>query len=175
MTNGFLEAIDVISKQGITVEYPKHFVLQKRGKQADKFWILRKGLVRYFYQWQEKEFSGWFDMENDIVGSVYSIVGMGPAKETIQLLENSELIEINLEKCHHKIPEFESFKIELLQYYFLELENRIKFFQCLDGKERYHYLLENKPQLVQRVPLRLLASFLGLTPESFSRIRKKIT
>ncbi|MEK6480527.1 hypothetical protein WJR50_23490 [Catalinimonas sp. 4WD22] len=132
-------------------------------------------MVRYCYTFQDEEVTAWFDMEGDVVGSVYSLAGLGPSRETIQLLEDAVLIEISLDLIQKEIHDFAALKADLLQYYFLQLENRLKFFQNLDGKARYLSLLSERPELVQRVPQYLLASFLGLKPESLSRIRGSIS
>ncbi len=160
---------------GKKVFYPKNFQLVRMEEQCHVFWIIEKGIARYIYQEGERELTGWFDMEGDIVGSVYCLLGIGGARENIQLLEDSELIEIQLTDLRQDEAFFQNFKMKVLAHYFIEMENRLKFFQALDGKGRYLYILENKPQLLQRVPLHLIATFLGLTPESLSRIRSSIS
>lgn len=175
MTNPLTSSIDRLSAFGTEVELPKNFILQKEGREAYKFWIIQRGLARYYYAYQDKEVTAWFDMEGDVVGSVYSLAGMGAARETIQLLEDAELVEIPINLIKKEMPDFVALKAELIQFYFLQLENRLKFFQNLDGKARYLSLLAEHPELIQRVPQYLLASFLGMTPESLSRIRSSIS
>lgn len=167
--------LNPLKNLGKRVSYPKHFQLLNLGDQGAKFWILEKGIARYTYLQQEQEIIGWFDMEGDIVGSVYSLLGLGGAREKIQLVEDADLIEIQLEDLQKDDAYFQHFKLNVMSHYFIEMENRLKFFQALDGKGRYLYLLENKPQLLQRVPLNMIASFIGLTPESLSRIRGSIS
>lgn len=161
--------------KGKEVEYPKNFILQKQGKMATKFWFLKKGIARYVYNQNDKEFSGWFDFENEIVGSIYSLANLGVANETIQLIEDAELIEFTISDLDTNDENFKNLKIQIIQYYFIELEKRVKFFQSLDGKQRYQYLVEHKPHFIQRIPQNLLASFLGITPESLSRIRGSVS
>lgn len=163
--------ISEILSKGREVEYPKNFILQKQGKIATKFWLLKKGIARYIYTHNDKVFSGWFDFENEIVGSIYSLFNLGVANETIQLIEDAELIEFTISDIDINNENFTSLKKQILLHYFIELEKRVKFFQSLDGKQRYQYLVENKPHFIQRIPQNLLASFLGITPESLSRIR----
>jgi CRP-like cAMP-binding protein len=161
---------DIIDK-GREVKYPKNFILQKQGKMATKFWLLKKGIARYVYNQNDKEFSGWFDFENDIVGSLRSLTNLGEAHETIVLIEDAELVEFTLSDFDTNNEQFTSFKVQIIQHYFIELEKRVKFFQSLDGKQRYQYLIKHKPHFIQRIPQNLLSSFLGITPESLSRIR----
>jgi CRP/FNR family transcriptional regulator, anaerobic regulatory protein len=165
---------DFLNK-GKEVDYPKNFILQKEGKMAAKFWILKKGIARYIYYQNDKEFSGWFDFENEIVGSIYSLVNLGVANETIQLIEDSALIEFTINDFDIKDENFTHLKIQIIQHYFIELEKRVKFFQSFDAKQRYQYLIDHKPHFIQRIPQNLLASFLGITAESLSRIRSSVS
>ncbi|MGY6560800.1 MAG: Crp/Fnr family transcriptional regulator [Luteibaculaceae bacterium] len=171
----YIEQLSDLLVHGKEVEYPKNFILQKQGKMATKFWLLKKGIARYIYQQNEKELSGWFDFENEVVGSIYSLTNLGVANETIQLIEDSVLIEFSINDFDVNDEKFKNLKLQILQHYFIELERRVKFFQSLDGKERYQYLLEHKAHFIQRIPQNLLASFLGITPESLSRIRGSVS
>ena len=137
--------------------------------------MIDKGMARYFYYQDDKELTGWIDLEGDIVGSVFCALELGPAQESIQLLEDSDLYEIALDEIRQDRLFYEGFKAQILQYYFIELEKRVKFFQSLGGKERYEYLLRHKPELIRRVPLHIIASYIGMTPESLSRIRGSIS
>lgn len=158
---------------GRAVSYPSNFQLVHEGELCTRFWLIEKGLARYIYNAGERDYTAWFDSEGDLVGSVYSLLGFGASRERIQLLEDSDLIEVDLRAVEESsAPDF---KLQILSYYFVELENRLKFFQTLDGKGRYLHILNNKPELLQRVPLHIIASFLGLTPESLSRIRASIS
>lgn len=170
-----MEGIEQFIGLGTLVWYPKNYILLKEGQFSSKIWVMKKGIARYIYYKESKEITGWIDLEGDIVGSVFSTVGLGPARETIQLVEDSELHEIPIEPIRKDPALFAEFKNQVLLHYFIELENRVKFFQSLSGKERYAHLLAHRPDLLLRVPLHLLSSYLGLTPESLSRIRGSIS
>jgi hypothetical protein len=70
-------------------------------------------------------------LEGDFVGSIYSLLGFGTARETIQLIEDSVLIEIPIDSVKANQKVFEDFKLQVLEHYFLELELRVKFFQSM--------------------------------------------
>lgn len=170
-----IQLISEFFSKGKEVEYPKNFILQKEGRMATKFWLLKKGIARYIYNQNDKEYSGWFDFENEIVGSIYSLANLGVANETIQLIEDAELVEFDIRDFNLNDEKFTHLKIQIIQHYFIELEKRVKFFQSFDAKQRYQYLIDHKPHFIQRIPQNLLASFLGITPESLSRIRSSVS
>jgi CRP-like cAMP-binding protein len=92
----------------------------------------------------------------------------------IQTIEKSELISIDilqLEKCFLDFPEMERFGRMLISKYFLEKSERIISLQFHTAKERYDFLLKTGKNKVQRVPLGMLASHLGMTQETLSRVR----
>lgn len=175
ISNSFLEEL---TKAFVEVEYPRNFILYKEGKLVRKIWIVKKGLIGYFFHSKDKEHLAWIDQEGDLIGSVRSI-GMGlTASETCVLLENSELLEIDFESLSSQelVPlDLEKFKNAIFQYYFIAMEDRLKIFQSMDAKARYIHLMNHRPQLLQRVSLQQIASFLGITPETLSRIRSEIS
>lgn len=156
------------------VEYPKNFLLYKEGKASARCWIIKQGVVGYFYQGQQKEHLAWFDLEGDLVISTYSIATAQATRESARLLEDAILYEIDFQSLETRFAnhlDWHRFKNSLYQLYCMHLEDRIRALQSLDAKERYHQLITQKPGLLQRVPLQHIASFLGITPESLSRIR----
>jgi hypothetical protein len=99
-----------------------------------------------------------------------------PSKETIELVENSTLISINIKKL--KPLMFSNIQISnlinaVIEEYALFLEEKIYFSQMMNSIDKYLILLDKEPQLFQRIPLTYIASFLGITRETLSRLRAK--
>lgn len=156
------------------VSYPKSFQLYKAGKVSRKLWFLKSGAVGYFFQGPKNEHLAWIDADGEFIGSTLGISSKSPATETVKMLDDGVLYELNfsvLESMCNDHLALERCKNSILQHYINGLENRLKTFLSLDAKERYRRLIEEKPILLQRVSLHHLASYLGVTPETLSRIR----
>ena len=106
---------------------------------------------------------------------MYSFIKGQPSLYHIDALEDCELLLIEKdqwEKLFEKVPKFERFFRMLLQNAFISMQRRIAENMSLSAEERYTNFLQRYPQFEQRLPQRQIASFLGITPESLSRIRK---
>ena len=137
-----------------------------------------KGCLRtYLVDEKGQEHVVMFAMEEWWTGDMYSFLSGQPAIYNVDALEDSELLLIeksNLEKLYTDIPKFDRFFRLLLQNAFISMQRRIADNLSIPAEERYINFTNKFPQLEQRVPLRHIASYLGITPESLSRIRKQI-
>lgn len=118
-----------------------------------------------------------FAMEDWWISDMLSALTGQPATFNIDALENSELLLLESklqEKLCAEIPKFERFFRLLLQNSFIAKERRITASLSQSAEEQYLSLMNTYPQLAQRVPLHQIASYLGITPQSLSRIRKEL-
>ena len=130
--------------------------------------------MRIFYKKEEKEITDNFSAENEWITSIYSFMKNVPDNCYIETLEQSELIAINvleLEKCFQDFPEMERFGRILISNYFLQQSERIISMQFHTAKERYQFFYQTSKNKLSRVPLGMLASHLGMTQETLSRVR----
>lgn len=137
-------------------------------------YFINSGLLRVFYKKDDKEITDNFSSEGEWITSIYSFMKNVPDNCYIQTLEKSELISINilqLEKCFWDFPEMERFGRILISSYFLEQSERIISLQFHSAKERYEFFIKTGKNKIQRVPLNMLASYLGMTQETLSRVR----
>lgn len=98
--------------------------------------------------------------------------------ENIQALENCSLLQLHfddLQKIYKKYPTWESFFRQLLQEAYIETTKRVEGFITKSAEQRYNEFIVNRPDLIQRVPQQYIATYLGITPVSLSRIRGKIS
>jgi CRP-like cAMP-binding protein len=153
----------------------KHILIQEN-QRHDFAYFLIKGAVRSFYLKDGIEVNTWFALENDMVGSLQNF-NDNPSRETIELVENSTLIAINIKKIKPLMLsniQIANFINSIIEEYALFLEDKIYFSQMMNSTDKYLTLLDKQPQLLQRIPLTYIASFLGITRETLSRLRAKM-
>ncbi len=158
------------------VQYGKKEKLLSEGEKSDHIYFLIKGAVRVFYLNQEGgETNTWFLFENELVISVYSFFTSQPSFEYIETLEDCIFITLRKEKLNWLYQNFLEFNIigrRLTELYYVRNEAQANSLRMLSAKERYQQLLNTQPQLLQRVSLGHIASYLGISAETLSRIRK---
>ena len=164
-------------------EHFKQVVLSKNqhliteGKICRHLYFLERGALRGYYTLEEKEITHWFSFEQDFVTSFHSFITGQPAVENIQLLEGSVLWAISKESLAQLLNQFH--EIERLlriayEKYYIRLEERFVNAQFKTAAERYQTLMEQMPHIIERVSLGHIASYLGISQETLSRVRSRI-
>lgn len=140
--------------------------------------FVNKGLLRAFSaDDQGAERIVMFAPEDWWVSDLYSLLSETPSTLHIEALEDSEVICIeksNLEKIYTEIPKFERFMRIAFQNAFVSQQRRIISAMSQTAEERYLAFIEKYPAIQQRVPQVMIASYLGVTPETLSRIRRTV-
>ena len=164
------------------------FLVKKTIKKKDHFLIagdvstdvafVNKGcLRRYILDNHSKETILNFALEDYWIGDLESLLSQKPTIYYVQALEDSELLILsrkNLFRANEEIPKFKKFhddKVQRNHYYALK---RLTIAKSATPEEKYLALMKEQPQLFQRIPLHYIASYLGIEPESLSRLRKRI-
>jgi CRP-like cAMP-binding protein len=154
-------------------KYTKGTIIQFAGQKKLKTYFVEKGLLRaYQIDRNGKEHTYMFGPENWIVGDIYAIFQKQESNLFIDVLEDSDV---------RIIEQYDfDFEKELLQEGLHKamnrigvLQNRVLMLLSSSAKERYDYFLSIYPDINQRVPQKLIASYLGITPQALSRIRAK--
>ncbi len=156
------------------ISVPKGTVLVKNGDRCKNLYFINKGIIRGFYFDNGKEITHWFAQEDDFSTSFYSFITNQPSPETLETLEDCELTQINfdaLQKLYSEFPETERIGRIITETYYIDLEERFLNIQFKSAKERYQNLLEKNPSLIQRASLGQIATYLGITQETLSRVR----
>ena len=152
----------------------KQYLLQE-GDVARYDYFVNKGCLRtYTIDEKGQEHVVQFSIEDWWTGDMYSFLTQKPARYTIDALEDSELLCLErsaLEELYIKVPKFERFFRLLLQNAFVSLQERIIASLSQPADERYCTFIIKYPNMEKRLPLKQIASYLGITPESLSRIR----
>lgn len=119
-----------------------------------------------------------FAIENWWIGDRASLESELPSEYNIDALEDAEIVLIlknDFNNLCQQIPAFNTMVNVILQKSFVVAQNRISSFISHNAEEKYQKFLENYPQLLSRVPQGMIASYLGITPETLSRVRKQAT
>jgi CRP/FNR family transcriptional regulator, anaerobic regulatory protein len=168
------EALQYLATQFEEIKYPvKHIYLQE-GDACQKAGIIHKGLVRNFFKRNGRECTTWFDAEGSFAVSSHSFFTQSSHSESIEFLEETILFEITYEKIEKAkllFPDIDILLEQILLYGFYTVEERTRNLMAYDAVERYNLFFKTYPDLVNRIPVKYIASFLGVTPETLSRIR----
>lgn len=146
-------------------------------ERSDHLYFIEKGLIRGYYFYNGKEITNWFAQEEEFATCFYAFVANKPSFECIETLEDCELISIplkTLQNLYLNFPETERIGRIITENYYIKLEERVLNIQFKTAKERYQKLIIKKPSLLQRVSLGQIASYLGITQETLSRIRAEL-
>ena len=152
----------------------KSTLLVTEGQYADKSYFIIKGCARAYYLKDGKDITDWFAFENDFINSINSFFENIPSPHFIELLEPTTFLEISRADIFHLADSYHDFD-RLLRIIatktMLALRNRIFSIQFETARQKYENLLIIRPDITQRVPLMHIASYLGITLETLSRIR----
>lgn len=156
----------------------KREYLCQEGDIAHYQYFVNAGCLRTFYvDSKGVEHNVQFSIEDWWTGDMYSYLTGKPGKYNIIAIEDSEIICIerqDLENLYREVPKFDKFFRHLLQNAFVTLQERILSGMSESAEERYRYFRTKYPSMDKRIPLNQIASFLGITPESLSRIRRQM-
>ncbi len=164
----------------ITLEKTCSFLKLKKGENLQNFgqtcktiYFLKTGVARIFYYKDGIDITESFAFDGEIIARVESLFTGNPSQKAIQILEDTEIVAINathLFDLYDKFPQIERLFRLIFEAGYVETVRRIESIQFHTAEERYQALM-NKPNLLQKIPLKHIASYLGITQVSLSRIR----
>lgn len=157
--------------------FPKNHVLFREGRIEQKLYFIEKGIARAYCYREDKEITFWFGAEGAVVFSYNSYASDKPGYETVELLEESVLYSISHTAIRHLFDthiELANWGRKLAEYELIKTESCFIGLQFQPATERYRNLLESNPELIQRVQLGHIASYLGVTQVTLSRIRAEM-
>lgn len=148
----------------------------KMGQNYGKIVFVLSGLFRAYYKYEETENTFWFREEYTVFASHKSILANRPSTISYQALEDSVVAVIDyslLKEFANKDSASAKNIIVVLEGLVLELIERIEDFVTLNPENRYESFIERHANIVNRIPQQYIASFIGITPESFSRLKNR--
>jgi len=159
------------------VHLPKGHILLRAGHIEKNIYFIKKGIARAYAYKDNAEITFWFGKEGDTVISMKSYIANLKGYENVELLENCELYELkaeDLKRLFEKDIHIANFGRRFAEWELLKTEERLISRQVRTATERYRELLRNNPDIILRIQLGHIASYLGITQVSLSRIRAEV-
>lgn len=157
---------------------PKEY-LSTIGTTSNEIYFIINGLARVYYLKNGKEVTTYLSSDNGFIASYSSFINQTHSFENIQCIEECEVLSISykkMQKLYTEIPNWERVGRILAEQNYLCMADRLLKLQMIPAKEKYlTFLQTSHPKIIQRTPLIYIASYLGITPESLSRIRQSIS
>lgn len=155
----------------------RNTIILAQGEVCDKFYFLEKGCMRTYYITEEgQEKTRLISFDNTPVTVLTSFINLKPSVEYIDVLEDSELLSMpqaDFFRLLDEIPSWALFYRKILELAFAFQNNRIEDLVTLSAKERYEKLLKERPHYIQRLSNKIVASYLGISQETLSRLKSK--
>lgn len=169
-------SLDMLIEIAQERQLSKGEIFLRQGQVCKKIVFVTKGYLRTFFTKDGIDINTDFTFENNFTTNLKSLRSSTPSETTIQAGETTSIYEFDkdmLLNLYKVSPEIESFGRNLLEQLLIAYDEHTSLFKIYSPIERYQYLLQNKPELLQRISLSQLASYLGIARETLSRIRKR--
>lgn len=157
--------------------FKKKEYLLKEGEVSNEFYFNLEGCVRLYYNVNGEEKSAFFFSENQFVSSYESYVKQIPSKHNLQAIERTTVVVLDIKNAFKLLdysPKFELLARLMMEEELIIYQTLVSSYITLSPEERYSNFIENNNVLLQRLPQHYIASYLGVSPESLSRIKKRI-
>ena len=165
-----------IEEKCVLKKHSKNHILVSDLATCDKYFFIINGLLRIYYVKDDREITDWFGEENTLVGPLASGLKLPNAQHSIELLEDSTLIQVSLWDLELLCAEFHEIQrlARLIAIHTaIKLQYKIESMLFLTAQQRYEEFMKNHPSIMQRVSLGHIASYLGMNQVTLSRARSK--
>lgn len=171
------EDLDRLAQAHTPVSFKKGELLLKEGDTAQEYYLLQEGLVRAFvYDYNNTEITTEFFVEQEIVIVPSSLFQQVPSRENLQAVTDCRLLKITFEdfqKLFHDIKGISEWGRYWFSHQLFSMKQRSLEIITETATDRYLKLLKEKPDIIKYAPLKYIASYLGITDSSLSRIRRE--
>lgn len=157
--------------------FPKKIILSKPGRVAKELYFINKGSLRLYYEIDGVDRTLFFAFENQFTGPCRSFMLEEPNHQIFETLEESELLAVKREplwEALQKYPRLALLRSMIAEENLFITESIVSFLLLNSPEERYSNLIKHNPEILKRIPQYQIATYLGISPVSLSRIRKRI-
>lgn len=156
--------------------FPKNHLLHREGNVCHHLYLIEKGIARSYYYKDGKDVTAHFAMEGGTITAIDSFIQRKRSKYNIELLEESVVAFVSREDVDAWLDQHPAHERPVrlfMEQIYIDLAERTEDLLFYGAQERYTRLIKNNPSLLQRVSLGHIASYLGITPETLSRVRSQ--
>lgn len=175
VTSALIQFIDAHSFE---YKVKKGTHLLKAGNICEYMYFIKKGALRSYIKNGKKEITTWITAENGMITSIRGFHLQQPSLENIQAIEDCELVGgayTDLKYAYDHFIEMNVVGRRLLESYYIDADERAYILRLPKAELKYQHFIETHSHLANRIPLKYIASFLGITIETLSRIRSKLS
>jgi CRP-like cAMP-binding protein len=169
------EKLNEISARFKPLKAQRGEVLLSQGNICNRLYFVNKGCIRVYYLTEQgQQRTRFFAFEGMLGTSLASFISQQPSFEYVDVLEDADLLYIthtDFFELANLIPEWKDFYCRLLEFGYLFNNHAVENLVTLNAKQRYDLLLSQNPRIVQRLPNKIVATYLDISPEALSRIK----
>lgn len=173
-----IEDIELCKTHFEQLTISRNTILEEQGKTPQYLYFVSSGFMRLFYYDENgDEQTTYLCSTNDFIASFLCFINQIKATENVECITDCEILRItnaNLKKLIDESENFKKFSLIIFEQAIFSTSNRANDLATLNAEQRYKKLVDKQPQLIQNIPIQYIASFLGMKPESLSRIRRQI-
>jgi CRP-like cAMP-binding protein len=155
---------------------PKKQIIINAGESSDNIYFISKGIARVYYIKEDKEITNWVIEENNFFAATYSLFTGQQNNYIYEALEDLTVLigsYTNLQKMYSMNHDYEHIGRKMVEHYYSIFLKKSYDIMFLSAEDRYQVLLDQHPEWMNRIPLKTIASYLGMTQETLSRMRAK--
>ncbi|MBA4167855.1 MAG: Crp/Fnr family transcriptional regulator [Chitinophagaceae bacterium] len=170
------DTIDFLKDNTVFMRISRGEYLLKPEQICSHYYYIQKGVLRSFLKYGSKEITIWINPEDEVTTAIRSMTRNEPSGEYIQAVEECELVALHfdaMQELYDRFPEMNRVGRMLLEQYYAASEERVYICRIPGAHLRYKHFVESRPELANRIPLKFIASYLGITLETLSRLRSK--
>lgn len=159
-------------------ELKKGDFFARTNRYCDKLSFVQQGYLRVFFEANDREVTQWISSPGYFITDLSSYIYRQPGRWNIQALSDCSMLDLSrndYDTLSKEVPAWKDLDRLFIVKCFGMLEERVFSHLYMSSEERFHHLMKTQPELFNIVPLQYLASMLGMTPETLSRLRKKAT
>ncbi len=171
------DTVKFIDEHTFKVSILKGKYLLRPGDICEHIYFIQKGAIRAFIKEGNKDITTWITTENEMATSIRGFETQEPCLENIQAIEDCELVAANYKDLQHLYKTSLEMNIvarKLYEFYYRAAEERAYISRLSKASSKYLHFVSTRGDLLNRIPLKYIASYLGMTIETLSRIRGKL-